>query len=417
MYLIERIGELLTMDVGDGNCLRGAQMANPGIVESAALVYEGDTIVAYGDNDEILSEYGDRIVDSIDAGGALVTPGFVDPHTHSIFIGTRELEFEMRIRGMSYMQIAEMGGGILHSTEKVRDATEDELVENALLRFDRMLSNGITTVEVKSGYGLETEAELKMLRAIRKLSRMVPQDIVPTFLGAHEVPAEFRPNRRDEYVDIIINEMIPMVASEKLAKFCDVFCEAGVFDVDDTRRILESAKQNKLGLKLHADEIEPLGGAELGVDLGARSVDHIVAISDIGVSVLAASNTAAVLLPGTSFFLAMNRYAPARSLIDSGAIVAMATDFNPGSSPTTNMPLIMSIACTQMKMTPAETWTAATINSAYAVGMQNQVGSIKAGKQADIIIWNAENHRQIPYAYGENNVEIVIKKGKTVWRR
>ena len=417
MYLLERIGELLTMDVEGGSVLRGNKMSEPGIINNAAIVYDEQGIVAYGDNDTILSKYGDEIVDSIDAGGALVTPGLVDPHTHAVFVGTRELEFEMRIRGMSYMQIAQMGGGILNSTEKVRNATRDELVQSSQLQFNRMLSNGITTVEVKSGYGLNLESELKMLRAIKKLSSMVAQDIVPTFLGAHEIPQEFRPNGKDDYIQLIIDEMLPRVAAEKLAKFCDVFCEAGVFDVGDSRRILNAAKGKGLSLKLHADEIESTGGAELGVDLSARSVDHLGAISEIGISVLAASDTCAVLLPGTAFFLGLEKYAPARKLIDDGAIVALATDFNPGSSPTTNLPLVMSIACTQMKMTPLEAWTAVTINAAYSIEMDEKVGSITEGKQADFVVWDAENYRQIPYFYGEDLVDIVIKKGKVVWRR
>lgn len=417
MYLLERIGELLTINAANGKVLRNESMSNPGIIEDAAIVYDENKIIAYGSNDAMLSRYGDEIVDSIDAGSALVTPGLVDPHTHAVFIGSRELEFEMRIRGMSYMQIAQMGGGILSSTEKVREASLDDLVSKSQLRFNQMLSNGITTVEVKSGYGLDLKSELKMLRAIKKLSSMVAQDIVPTFLGAHEIPPEFRPNKKEDYIELIIQEMLPRVASEKLAKFCDVFCEDGVFDIGDSRRILNAAKGKKLGLKMHADEIKSLGGAEIGVDLGARSVDHLGAISDIGISVLATSNTAAVLLPGTTFFLGLEKYAPGRKLIDSGAIVAIATDFNPGSSPTTNLPLIMSIACTQMKLTPLEAWSAATINAAYAIGMEEKIGSITEGKQADFVVWNAENYREVPYFYGENMAEIVIKKGKVAWRR
>ena len=305
MFMIERIGELLTMDAADGKPLRGSDTSSPGMIQNAAVAVSGDKIIAYGTNDEILSEYGGEITDSVDACGALVTPGLVDPHTHAVFIGSRELEFEMRIRGMSYMQISQMGGGILNSAEHVQQATQEQLVQQSLLRFERMLSNGVTTVEVKSGYGLDTEAELKMLRAIQDLSELVAQDVVATFLGAHEIPEQFRPDKKEEYIRIVIEDMIPKVAQENLAKFCDVFCEAGVFDIDDTRRILEAARDSGMELKLHADEIEHLGGTELGVDIGARSVDHIVKISSIGISVLAASDTAAVLLPGTSFFLGM----------------------------------------------------------------------------------------------------------------
>jgi len=419
MFLIDRIGELLTMDARGGAPLRGKDMAIPGFVADAAVVIDGEKIADYGKREEILKKYDGQIDESVDAQGALVTPGLVDPHTHAVFVGTRELEFEMRIKGKSYMEIAAAGGGILNTTKRVREADVDALVKSALFRFDRMLSNGTTTVEVKSGYGLSTEDELKMLEAIARLRELVPQDIVATFLGAHEIPAEYRekPNGRREYVDLVVNEMLPKVAERKLAKFCDVFCEVGVFDLDDTRKILTRAKELGLGLKLHADEIEPMGGTELGVELGARSVDHLVAVSERGISMLATSETAAVLLPGTSFFLSLGKYAPGRQLIDAGAIVALATDFNPGSSPTTSMPLVMSVACTQMRLTPAEAWVAATINAAYALGIEFATGSITRGKLADLVIWDAENHRQVPYFYGEHLTQVVIKRGKVIWHR
>ncbi|MCD6594091.1 imidazolonepropionase [bacterium] len=415
MLLIDRIGELLTMDSNDGKAIRGEMMSLPGIITDSAIVVDGEKIVDYGKRNDILKNYGDKITTSVDAENSLVTPGLVDPHTHAVFLGTRETEFEMRLKGKSYMEIANTGGGILNTVKQVRKSDEDTLVQKSLLRFEQMLSNGITTVEVKSGYGLSVESELKMLNVIKKLRELVPQDIVPTFLGAHEIPDEYRPDRKSEYIDSIINEMIPQVANERLAKFCDVFCEKGVFDIEDTGRILTAAKENGLGLKMHADEIEPMGGTELGVSLGARSVDHLGAISDFGIVLLAQSETAAVFLPGTTFFLGLEKYAPARQLIGSGAIVALATDFNPGSSPTTNLPMIMSIACMQMKLTPTEVWAAATINAAYAIGLEFMVGSITKGKYADIAIWNAENHKQIPYFYGEKLVKIVIKRGKVLW--
>ena len=417
MLLIDRIGELLTMDSNGGKPIRGEMMALPGVMENAAIVVEGEKILDYGKRDDILKMYEDKITDSVDAENCLVSPGLVDPHTHAVFLGTRENEFEMRIKGRTYMEIAKAGGGILDTMKGIRETSEDILLKNSLLKFERMLSNGVTTVEVKSGYGLSTDSELKMLNVIKRLREFVPQDIVPTFLGAHEIPPEYRPDRKKDYIDLIVNEMIPRVADEKLAKFCDVFCEKDVFDIEDTGKILTAAKNHGLGLKMHADEIEPMGGTELGVSLGARSVDHLGAISDFGIVLLAQSETAAVLLPGTTFFLGLEKYAPARQLIGSGGIVALATDFNPGSSPTTNLPLIMSIACTQMKMTPAEVWTASTINAAYAVGLEIMLGSITKGKYADIVVWNVDNHRQVPYFYGEKLVNMVIKRGKVLWHK
>ena len=416
MLLVKDIGELLTCDAADGRPLRGKETSNPGLIKNAAIVIYDGIIVDRGQQDAIIRKYGDRITDEISADGGLVTPGLVDPHTHAVFVGTRELEFEMRIQGKSYMEIAKAGGGILNTAKRVRESNEQELLESGLKYLNWSLKHGTTTIEVKSGYGLSTESELMMLRAIKELGEQSALDVVSTFLGAHEVPAEFRPDRRKEYVDIVVNEMLPKVAKERLAKFVDVFCEVGVFDLDDTKKILTRARELGFGLKIHADEIEPMGGTELGVELGAASVDHLVAVSERGVEMLAKSDTVAVLLPGTSFFLDLGKFAPARRLIDSGAIVALATDFNPGSSPTTNMPLVMSIACTKMKMTSAETFAAATINAAKALKLEEKVGSITPGKQADLVIWNAENYRQIPYFYGENLVKMVLKRGEVVYK-
>lgn len=417
MLLIDRIGQLITFDTNYGRQLRGKEMNTAGIIENSAIVVEGEKIVAYGQRDKVLRVYGDRISQEVPADGALVTPGLVDAHTHSVFIGTRESEFEMRIKGKDYMEISKAGGGILNSARKLRVSPMDIIIRNSLGNFQKSLSHGVTTVEVKSGYGLSLEGEIKHLEAIATLSELVPQDVIATFMGAHEFPEEYRTAGKAKYVDIIINEMLPIIAQKKLARFCDVFCEKGVFEIDDTRKICTKAKELDFGIKLHADEITTLGGARLGVELGAISVDHLCAVSDDDIEVVAKSSTSAVLLPGTVLFLNLPKFAPARKLIDAGAIVSVATDFNPGSSPTTNLPLMMSIACTQMKMSPMEAWAAVTINGAYAVGMERIVGSISEGKQADILIWDADDFRQVPYFYGESLVKTVIKKGRIVFQR
>jgi len=414
MILINNIGELLTSDTNQGKPIRGRTMNNPGIIHDAAIVIEDDHFVASGPRHEILSKYDNKIDKEISANNGLVTPGLVDPHTHAVFAGTRELEFEMRIEGRSYMEISKAGGGILNTARRVRESNENQLAANTTQYLQTMISHGITTCEIKSGYGLSTESELMMLRTIATVADRTPMDIIPTFLGAHEIPENYRPDNKAEYIQLIINEMLPIVVKENLAKFVDIFCEEGVFELEDTEILINAALSKGLGIKLHADEIQPMGGSELGVRYNAISVDHLVAISEKGIDVLSKSNTVATLLPGTSFFLALGKYAPARKLIDSDALVALSTDFNPGSSPTTNASLIMSIACSQMKMTPAECFVAYTINSAAAIGMDNIVGSITPNKQADLVIWNANNYRQIPYFYGENLVSKVIKKGSII---
>ncbi len=414
MILINNIGELLTSDTNQGKPIRGKTMNNPGIIHDAAIVIEDDYFVALGPRHEILSKYEHKIDKEISANNGLVTPGLVDPHTHAVFAGTRELEFEMRIEGRSYMEISKAGGGILNTARRVRESNEDQLATNTAQYLQTMISHGITTCEIKSGYGLSTESELMMLRTIAKVADRTPMDIIPTFLGAHEIPENYRPDNKAEYIQLIINEMLPIVVKKNLAKFVDIFCEEGVFELEDTEILINAALSKGLGIKLHADEIQPMGGSELGVLYNAKSVDHLVAISEKGIDALSKSNTVATLLPGTSFFLALGRYAPARKLIDSDALVALSTDFNPGSSPTMNASLIMSIACSQMKMTPAECFVAYTINSAAAIGMDNILGSITPNKQADLAIWDADNYRQIPYFYGENLVSKVIKKGSII---
>lgn len=340
-------------------------------------------------------------------------PGYVDPHTHPVFYKTREDEFEMRIQGKSYEEIALMGGGIRNSVRKFRQASFDELTEITYHRIKEFLKYGTTTIEAKSGYGLSVEDELKSLRILKKVSKALPITIVPTFLGAHEIPDEYQ-NRRLAYIDLIINEMIPAVAEEKLAEFCDVFTEENVFSIEESERILLAARDYGMRPKIHADELSYLGGAELAAKVGAISADHLLMVSEQGIYALKDAGVTPVLLPGTVFFLGKNRYAPARKMIAANLPVALATDYNPGSSFTQNMNLILSIACTQMKMFPAETIWACTINSARAINREKEMGSIEIDKKADIVLMSIPNYQYIPYHYGMNHVETVIRHGQIV---
>ncbi|MFC4766269.1 imidazolonepropionase [Effusibacillus consociatus] len=387
------------------------QMTDLQIIEHGGIVLENDRIAFVGSDIEA-QKYVDRLeteTRTICAEGKIVTPGLIDPHTHIVFAGSREKELEMRLQGDSYIEILKQGGGILYSTAQTRAAPEEELVEASKKRLDRFLLYGVTTLEAKSGYGLTVEDELKQLRAARRLNEMHPIDIVSTFMGAHAVPTEFKENP-DEYVRIVIEEMLPKVAEEKLAEFCDVFCEEGVFTLQQSERILEAGK--KLGLipKIHADEIVQFGGAELAAKIGAISADHLLKASDEGIHMMAQKGVVAVLLPGTAFFL-MEKPADARKMIEAGVPVALSTDRNPGSCPTESLPLIMNFACLTMKMTPAEVLTASTINAAHAIGRANEIGSIEVGKKADLVLFDAPNYQFLQYNFGVNLVEMVIKDG------
>ncbi len=348
----------------------------------------------------------------IDAHGKVVLPGFVDSHTHLLFAGSRVEEFEQRLRGLSYAEITARGGGILSTVERVRQASKEELKALARPRLRRMLQLGVTTVEVKSGYGLTPTDEIKCLEAVAELNAEGPWELVSTFLGAHAVPPEYRSNR-EGYIGSLCEEMLPEVARQGLAEFCDVFCETGVFGVDESRRILKRARDLGLRLKLHADELSPLGGAELAAEVGAVSADHLLCISDKGIDALAASGTVATLLPGTAFFLGV-AYAPARRLIERGVSVALASDCNPGTCMTENLPLIGSMACTQMGMRPGEVVTALTRNAAAALARDDRLGSLTPGKQGDVIVCNVPDYREIFYHFGINHVQCVIKRGRVV---
>lgn len=381
------------------------------IRRNAALVIEGSRIKEISENAAILPKYPEA--EKIDGTGCWAFPGFVDPHTHPVFYKTREEEFEMRIQGKSYEEIAAAGGGIRNSVRALRTASFDELAELTYYRIREFLKYGTTTIEAKSGYGLSLEDELKSLRVLKKVGELIPMTIVPTFLGAHEVPDEYRGNRA-AYIDLLVNEMIPAVAEEKLARFCDVFTEKDVFDIAESERILLAAKEHGLIPKLHADELYPLGGAQLAAKVGAISADHLLMVSEEGIRAMKSAGVVPVLLPGTAFFLGKSRYAPARKMIAAGLPVALATDYNPGSSFTQNMSLIQSIACIQMKMLPGEALWAATLNSARAIALDKQIGSLEPGKAADVVLMDVPNYRYVPYHYGMNHVKMVVKNGVVV---
>jgi imidazolonepropionase len=347
----------------------------------------------------------------LDASGLVVLPGLIDSHTHTIFAGSREDEFELKIQGATYQDIASRGGGIKNTMIRTRQSSKAELLKTGIERAVAALHFGITTLEMKSGYGLSFDEEIKILEVIRELRAHVPVDIVSTFLGAHTIPPEFSDNRKG-YVDLICEKMIPHIADKKLAEFCDAFCEANVFTIEETRKIFEAAKRYGLKLKLHADQLTNTGGAELCADMGAVSADHLEHISDKGIQALKNSKVVAGLLPGCSFFLNM-RYAPARKLIDAGIPVALATDFNPGSCMTQNLQMILSIACTQMRMTPAEAIQAVTLNAARALDRQD-IGNIRPGMKADLALFRVPNYQFIPYNFAQNHLEKVIKSGKIV---
>jgi imidazolonepropionase len=395
---------------------RGEAMNDLGLIEDGAVAVSRGLVTLVGTTKVVLAQT--EADEMIDASNRVVMPGFVDPHTHLVFAGSREDEFESRIKGATYMEIMAAGGGIMSTVRSTRAATLPQLMAQSRERLDRMLSHGTTTAEAKSGYGLNVDDELKMLEAIRRLDATHPVDLVPTFLGAHAVPVEFK-GRADEYVEVVINEMLPL-AERKLRKdpsfpfFCDVFCEEGVFSVSQSRRILERAKELGFGLKIHADEFKPLGGTSLGVELGAVSADHLVCTPVEEIEALAGSDTIAVSLPGTPFGLGHHEYTPARQIIEAGGALALATDLNPGTCYCESMQFIIALACRYMRLTPAEAITAATLNAAHAVGLGDRAGSLESGKKADILVLDIPNYLCLGYHFGVNLVERVMKSGRVV---
>lgn len=412
MIIFHNISQLTTLA---GGPQRGLQLGNLGMIERGAIVCEDETILAVGREDELLEQF--PLADHVDLRGRAVVPGFVDPHTHLIWAGNRANEFEMRLQGKSYMEIMAGGGGILATLTATREASLAQLVDEARMRADRAFSFGTTTMEAKTGYGLDIETELRQLEAILELDATSPIDLVPTYMGAHAIPPEYEGNTAG-YTRFLCEEALPATkqwwlahASGRPLPFVDVFCEAGVFEIEATREILTVAKSLGFPLKLHADEFENLGGASLAAELGAASADHLVRTSLEDIRRLAASETVAVSLPGTPFGLAQSEYTPAKEILAADGYLALATDLNPGTSWNESIQFIQALACRYLKLTPAQALAAATINAAKAVALEHKVGSLEAGKQADFLVLSTPDYRNLSYRYGTNQVAIVVKRG------
>ncbi|HTB18973.1 MAG TPA: imidazolonepropionase [Bryobacteraceae bacterium] len=408
---VTNCAQLVTL-AGAAGARTGPAMRELAILPDGAMLIENGRIAQVGTRAEIeaLIAPGDGV---IDAGRRVVLPGFVDAHTHPVFAGNRAAEFEQRIEGASYAGIAAAGGGIRSSVRATRAASEEQLLAAAQKYAGWFLAGGTTTIEAKSGYGLTVEDECKLLRAIHGIKNL---RTVPTFLGAHEIPDEYR-GRPAAYADLVIHEMLPRVVREQLAEYCDVFCEPGVFSIEESRRVLGAARTLGLGLRMHADQLSDSGGAVLAAELGAATADHLEHTSARGIRALQSAGVQPVLLPGSVYALGWARYPNAREMIDAGLAVVLATDFNPGSSPTPSMPMILSLACTQMKMTPAEGITAATINAACSLGRGHEIGSLEPGKQADFVIHDCGDYREIAYFFAAPLVEAVYIQGQPVWGR
>ena len=408
--ILKNIGKLVTMQ-GSSSFRVKEEMNKINIIENAYIAVKNGKILAIGVGDEFGNLCGDD-TKIHDAEGLLVTPGLIDSHTHLIHGGSRENEFSMKLNGVPYIEILNNGGGILSTVKATKEASEEELYKKAKKSLDRMLEFGVTTVEEKSGYGLELNTESKQLEVARVLDKNHPVDLVHTFLGAHAVPEEYKENHK-AYIDILVDVMMPKIKDMGLAEFCDVFCEEGVFTIEESEYILQKAKEMGYKLKIHADEIESLGGAELAAKLGCVSADHLMAASDEGIKMMAENNVVANILPATSFNLNKN-YADCRKMIDMGAIVSLSSDYNPGSCPSENLQLVMKLGCLHLKMTPNEVLTAVTINAAYAIDRADKIGSIEVGKNADFVVFDARNVEYLMYHFGINHTKKVYKNGNLV---
>jgi imidazolonepropionase len=409
--IVHNIGQLILPHSSDAP-LKGKEMQELTINEDAAIGIMKGRVAWLGTSSDSGSL---KALERIDAKGKVVSPGLVDPHTHLVFGGSREHELSLKQAGVPYLEILAQGGGILSTVSATKKASEEELLEKASIHLERMISYGVTTLEAKSGYGLDADTELKQLRVIQRLKEKYPVSIISTFLGAHAVPPAFK-GKEDEFLEDM-SRLFNEIKESGLAEYVDIFCETGVFTIDQSREFLQKAKEKGFGLKIHADEIDPLGGTELAVSLGAASADHLVAASDEGIKKLAEGNTVAVLLPGTTFYLGKDHYARARKMIEEGAAVALATDFNPGSCVTENLQMIMSLAALKLKMSAEEIWNSVTINAAHAIGMASEAGTLKVGRSADFVIWDVPNYKYIPYHYGVNHAQCVFRSGKIIWER
>jgi len=396
---------------------RGRAFSNLGIISGGAVLVQDGAITAVGPTAKLEKLAAARKAEKLDVGGRVILPGFVDSHTHLIHAASRAEEYELKIQGASYEEIARKGGGILNSVKKLRAATSQQLKRRARAALEIFAAHGTTTIEAKSGYGLDVASELKILSLHKELGAAQPIEIVSTFLGAHVVPSEFRAKAEgpNEYVKLLTDWLIPEVASNGLAEYCDVFCDRGAFSRPQSKQILAAGKKNNLVPRLHAEQLTRTGATQLAVELGAASCDHLEQVNGTDIRALGKSNTVATLLPGCDFHLGLKQYAPARRLIDSGAIVALATDYNPGTSPTASMSMVLSLACTQLRMTPAEAIVAATYNAAYSLGRHKRIGSIEVGKQADLAVFEVEDYREIPYYFGVNTCWLTLKSGRVIY--
>jgi imidazolonepropionase len=412
--LLTGASQLLTLR-GTG-ARRGNSLSNLGLIKDGSVLVRDGLIAGLGTRAEVEKMPESRGAEKIDLGGRVALPGFVDSHTHLVHAASRAEEYELKIAGASYEEIARKGGGILNSVKKLRAATSEALKKRALAALKKFAAHGTTTVEAKSGYGLDVASELKILRLHKELATEQPLEMVSTFLGAHVVPAEYRGKAggAEKYIKLMEENLLPEIGEKRLAEFCDVFCDRGAFTVEQSKRVLQAGRQWGLEPRLHAEQLSRTGAARLAILMRAASCDHLEQVTKSDIVALGKSDTVATLLPGCDFHLGLKEYAPARALIDAGAIVSLATDYNPGTSPTVSMPMILSLACTQLRMTPAEAIVAAIINAAYALRREKTIGSLEVGKQADIAVFEVADYREIPYYFGVNHCWMTVKRGRVI---